>query len=257
MIDIGVNLTNRRFAKDLDAVLARAADAGVDRVVITGTSVAASRDAAAMADARGQYATAGVHPHDAKSCDDTTLDVLASLASRERVVAIGECGLDFDRDFSPRPVQERWFEAQLELAARLGLPVFLHERAAHARFVEILRAHRDALVGAVIHCFTGTRDELSAYLDLDLHIGITGWICDERRGTHLVEDVKLIPEGRLMIETDAPYLFPRTMRPRPKSGRNEPAFLTYVRDAVAEARGESREAVAAHTTEAAERFFGL
>jgi TatD DNase family protein len=257
VIDIGVNLTNKRFAKDLDGVLARAAEAGVDRVVITGTSVGASRAAAAMADDKAQYATAGVHPHDAKSCDGATIDTLTELASRARVVAIGECGLDFDRDFSPRPVQERWFEAQLELAAKLQLPVFLHERAAHERFVAILRQHRDALKGAVIHCYTGTRDELKAYLDLDLHVGITGWICDERRGTHLLEDVKLIGDDRLMIETDAPYLFPRTMRPRPKGGRNEPAFLTYVRDTVAEARGVTPEHVADVTTKTAAAFFSL
>lgn len=257
MIDIGVNLTNRAFKKDLEDVLTRAKEAGVEGMVVTGTSVRASEGAAEIAAEHGLHSTAGVHPHDAKSCDDSTLDTLRSLLAKEHVVAVGECGLDFDRDFSPRPVQEEWFEKQLELAVELKMPVFLHERAAHGRMLDILKAHRDGLVDAVVHCFTGTRDELTAYLDLGMHIGITGWICDERRGTHLLEDVKIIPDDRLMIETDAPFLTPRTIRPRPKRGRNEPAFLTYVAATIAEARGVSVEAVAASTTAVTKKFFRL
>src|SRR6185437_5205183 len=156
------------------------------------------------------YATAGVHPHDSRHCSEETISELRRLATNEEVVAIGECGLDFNRDFSPRPQQEKWFEAQVALAEELQIPVFLHERDAQQRFCEILVRVRK-MVPAVVHCFTGTREELNAYLDMDLHIGITGWICDERRGIHLRELVKEIPPERLMIETDAPYLIPRTM----------------------------------------------
>jgi TatD DNase family protein len=166
-------------------------------------------------------------------------------------------GLDFFRDFSPRPVQERVFERQLETAAEAGLPVFLHQRDAHERFLLILKTYRDALPGAVAHCFTAGREELYAYLDLDCHIGITGWICDQRRGRHLLEIVGDIPADRLMLETDAPYLMPRTIRPRPETRRNEPANLPYVLETVAAARGETPEAVAEATTATARAFFGL
>ena len=259
LVDIGVNLTNKSFRKDLDAVIDRAVQAGVARMIVTGTSVAASQRAADLAESRPSvlYATAGVHPHDAKTCDDETIAALRQLADRPQVVAIGECGLDFNRDFSPRPDQRTWFEAQIELACELGMPLFLHERDASSAMLEIVRRHRDRMKAAVVHCFTGTGDELDAYLDLDLHIGITGWICDERRGRHLYDLVARIPPNRLMIETDAPFLLPRTIRPRPKSRRNEPAHLLHVLDAVASATGRNRDEIASATTATATAFFGL
>jgi TatD DNase family protein len=230
MIDIGVNLTNTAFRDDLPQVLARARGAGVRSMVVTGTSVAGSEAAAALAGEHPGvlWSTAGIHPHDAKTGEETSLPALRTLLGRKGVVAVGECGLDYDRDYSPRPVQDHWFEAQVALAAETGRPLFLHERAAHGRLVEILRPWRDRVVGAVIHCFTGTGDELRRYLDMDLHIGVTGWICDERRGTLLQDLVRLIPKDRLMVETDAPYLLPRDLRPRPKSRRNEPCYLRHV-----------------------------
>ena len=173
------------------------------------------------------------------------------------MVAVGECGLDFDRNFSPRADQLRCLEAHLELAAELQMPVFLHERSAHEEFAAILAKHRSRIPRAVVHCFTGTGEALARYLDLDLHIGITGWICDERRGTHLRELVGRIPKDRLMIETDAPYILPRTIRPKPKSNRNEPSLLPHVLRTVAAARGESPEELARSTTETARAFFGI
>ncbi len=170
---------------------------------------------------------------------------------------MGECGLDFNRDFSPRPAQEKALEEQLALAVELQRPVFLHERDASERLLAILRDFRDRLPAAVVHCFTGERRALYGYLDLDLHIGITGWINDERRGTHLHDLVGEIPVGRLMLESDAPYLLPRSLRPKPKNGRNEPAYLVEVLDCVARHRGESAERLAAHTSAAAREFFGL
>ena len=172
------------------------------------------------------------------------------------MVAIGECGLDFNRDFFPRPQQEKWYEAQVALAEELQKPLFLHERDARQRFCEILAAVRKS-VPAVLHCFTGTREELKIYLDLGLHLGITGWICDERRGTHLRELVREIPLDRLMIETDAPFLVPRTMPTKPRDGRNEPAFLPYVLQAVADCLGKPVPVVAEATTKTAREFFRL
>ena len=259
LIDIGANLCHESFAPDLDDVLDRAAAAGVRRIIVTGTSGPDSEAAASLARRHPDRlrATAGVHPHAAATFDDAAAAAIEALAGREEVVAVGETGLDFFRDFSPRPDQERAFEAQLEIAVRLGLPVFLHEREAHRRFVEILKPCRDRLGPAVIHCFTGDRDALHACLDLDLHVGITGWICDERRGLHLRDLVGRVPHDRLMLETDSPYLLPRDLRPRPRTRRNEPAWLAHIARAVADATGETAQGVAARTTATARAFFGL
>src|SRR6185295_6443747 len=178
LVDIGVNLAHRQFGGDRDAVIRRAADAGVRRMGITGTSVDATRSAIALARERPGvlFATSGIHPHDASRATPEALAEIADLARAPEVRAVGECGLDFDRDFSPRPAQEAAFEAQLDLACELKRPVFLHERAAHDRFLAILSRVRPRLGPAVVHCFTGEGRELDAYLALDLHIGITGWV---------------------------------------------------------------------------------
>jgi TatD DNase family protein len=251
LADIGANLTHAAFREDLDAVLARARAAGVETIVVTGTSPEETRKALAL----GFWTTAGVHPHNAKDCGPGILAELRELAHDPKVVAIGECGLDYNRNYSPHPDQEKCFVAQLELAAELGKPLFLHSRDAHPRFAQILR---NLKVGkAVAHCFTGEAEELRAYLELGLYIGITGWICDERRGRHLVELVREIPADRLLLETDAPYLTPRDLHPQPKARRNEPAFLPHILRAVARARGESPEALAEATTRNARAFFGI
>jgi TatD DNase family protein len=255
LVDIGANLTHAAFRADLGAVLQRAREHGVGQIIVTGTSVAESRHAVELAQAHGLHATAGVHPHHARECDDSTIPSLREIAAHPRVVALGECGLDFNRNYSPHPDQERWFEAQLGLARQLGKPVFLHSRDAHPRFAQVLKAN-DVAAG-VAHCFTGEAAELRAYLDLGLYVGITGWICDERRGAHLLELVKEIPGDRLLVETDAPYLTPRDLHPQPKARRNEPAFLPHVLRAVARARGEAPEALAEATTRNARRLFRL
>lgn len=255
LVDIGANLTHASFHDDVHEVVARAREGGVKDVVVTGTTANESREAALLADRFGLYATAGVHPHHARACGPETLPALRALAAHPRVVAIGECGLDFNRNYAPHPDQERWFVAQLELALELKMPLFLHSRDAYPRFSEILKSH--SVEKAVAHCFTGGREELHAYLDLGLHIGITGWICDERRGRHLLELVRDIPRERLLLETDAPYLTPRDLRPQPKARRNEPAFLAHIARAVARALGRPVEEVAAETARNARVFFGL
>ncbi len=259
MIDIGVNLGHASFRRDRDEVIARAVAAGVTTMIVTGTSESGSASRLELVDRHSGrlFSTVGVHPHNAKECNDATIGALRRMAGHPYAVAIGECGLDFNRDVSPRPVQERWIEAQIELACELGKPLFLHDRDAQARLIDLLRPYRGRLVGAVVHCFTGTHAELDAYLDLDLHIGITGWICDERRGTHLRELVGRIPANRLMVETDAPFLLPRNLKPQPADRRNDPATLPHIVQEVARATGRSSADVAESTTMTARLFFGL
>ncbi|WJM94567.1 TatD family hydrolase [Pseudomonas defluvii] len=262
LIDIGVNLTNPSFAGQQAALLERAQAAGVCQMLMTGTSLAGSEQALELCQQLDEpglrlFSTAGIHPHDASSWTTDSARQLRALLEQPRVRAVGECGLDFNRDFSPRPQQEKVLEEHLSLAVELQMPVFLHERDASERLLQILKDFRDRLPAAVVHCFTGERTALFGYLDLDLHIGITGWICDERRGTHLHPLVSSIPRGRLMLESDAPYLLPRSLRPKPKSGRNEPAFLPEVLNEVARHRGETPEQLAAHTTDCARAFFNL
>lgn len=259
LVDIGPNLAHESFSDDLPDVLARARAAGVVQMVVTGSDVTSAQTAAAMAlDHPGQlFATAGLHPHHASDCSSETLSDFRTLASHPGVVALGEMGLDFHRNFSPQADQEHAFHQQLQLAAELEMPVFLHQREAHTRFLPILREYRDALPAAVAHCFTGSVREMFDYLDMDLHIGITGWICDERRGTHLLDIIAEVPANRLMLETDSPYLMPRTIKPRPRTRRNEPANLPYVLVTVASARGQTEAEVAAATTATARDFFRL
>ena len=255
LVDIGANLTHAAFSQDLADTVQRAREGGVSRIIVTGTAVDETMAAIHIADEFDLYTTAGVHPHHARDCGPQTIPALRELARHPRVVAIGECGLDFNRNYSPHPDQEKWFMAQLELGLELGKPLFLHSRDAHPRFYEILKHH--GVKDAVAHCFTGERDELHAYLKLDLYIGITGWICDERRGRHLLRLVKEIPKERLLLETDSPYLTPRDLKPQPKARRNEPAFLPHIARTVARALGRTVEEVAAETTRNALRFFRL
>jgi TatD DNase family protein len=251
LVDIGANLTHPAFEQDRSEVVERARKAGVTQIIATGTTVDESRRALEL----GFHATAGVHPHHARDCGPHTIPALRELAKHPRNLAIGECGLDFNRNYSPHPDQEKWFVAQLELGMEIGKPLFLHSRDAHPRFAEILKQH--GVKKAVAHCFTGEREELHAYIDLGLYIGITGWICDERRGKHLIELVRDIPRDRLLLETDSPYLTPRDLKPQPKARRNEPAFLPHILDAVARALGRPPEEVAAETTRNARMLFAL
>jgi TatD DNase family protein len=259
LIDIGINLSHDSFDADRDAVIARAERAGVVQMVVTGSSGPSSRAAIELARTYTTrlFATAGVHPHHATDLDAQLLAELRELGALAQVVAVGECGLDYYRNFSPPAIQRSAFRSQLEIACELGKPVFLHQRDAHEDFVAILREHRAKLANAVAHCFTGPGDQLATYLDLGLYIGITGWICDERRGAHLRALMKEIPAQRLMLETDGPYLLPRDLEPKPASRRNEPAFLPHIAAAVARARGESLQEVADSSTAAARTFFGL
>jgi TatD DNase family protein len=259
LIDIGSNLTHDSFIPDRDAVMARALEAGVRHQIVTGADMPGSVKAAAMAaaDPNRLSSTAGVHPHHAQSFDASRHAELEELLATPAVVAVGECGLDYCRNFSPPEAQRAAFIAQLRIATDTRKPVFLHQRDAHEDFVAILKEFRVGLSGGVAHCFTGGRRELEDYLALDLYVGVTGWVNDERRGQSLREAVPHIPSDRLMVETDAPYLLPRDLVPPPKSRRNEPCYLPHIAGAVARLRGQSLQQIATSTTENAGRFFGI
>ena len=246
LIDAGVNLTNSQFNDEHQPIIARANEAGVKNMLIIGCDISSSEQSLELAKKYQQYATAGIHPHDAKSATDSLEIHLTKLTTDSHVVAIGECGLDYNRDFSPRDIQRSVFRRQLKLAERLNLPVYLHERDASEDMFKILSEFN---VRGVLHCFTGNKDALTRYLKLGLYIGITGWVCDERRGQELQTLIPSIPLNRLLIETDAPFLIPRTVKPKPKSRKNEPALLPYVCQTLAQLYDVDESVIAKQTTE--------
>ena len=263
LIDVCINLMNPAYDKDRDEVVKAAAAAGVAPLVITGSSEQSSLGAALYASSYNErepgslYTTAGVHPHEAKNCGDSTIDLLRELVLEKDARAIGECGLDYNRDFSPRYEQRRWFVKQAELAAELSVPLFLHVRDAFEDFSAILSEFASSVPAVVVHCFTGTSEELEYYLSLGCYIGITGWICDERRGQDLHELVKIIPPDRLLLETDAPYLLPRDLPFKLKSRRNESSFLPHIAETVARCLGKDTAELASETYANSKRFFGI
>jgi TatD DNase family protein len=258
-IDIGVNLTNRSLIKDLDDVMQRAEEAGVRYMVVTASTIEESEHAIELCQ---QYpdrliCTVGIHPHHASDWMPDTREKIQHLSENACVRAIGETGLDFNRNYSPRDAQVNVFRAQLELAILLKKPVFAHQRDAHDTFVDILREYRSQLSGIVVHCFTDSEAALLDYLDLDCHIGITGWICDERRGLELQRLVSLIPEHRLMVETDAPYLLPRDLPTKPTSRINQPANLPHIVNAIARYQQKDGDQLATECLKTSQLFFAI
>lgn len=261
-VDIGVNLTHSSFKSCLDDVVYRSQAQGVNTLILTGLDITISEQAIALSAQDGMYCTAGVHPHEASQWSNSTYTELKNLSQHPKVVAIGETGLDFYRNFSEQQQQIKAFEGQLELSCETQLPLFMHERDASDQQSDILFAHRDQLSKGVIHCFTGDKKTLYRYLDLNLYIGITGWICDERRGKNVLALVKDIPADRLMIETDSPFLLPRnlpeaTSQLLKNKKTNEPCTLPWIAQTIAQATGKTLETIAEETTSNAKHFFNL
>ena len=243
VFDSHCHLDDPAYARDTDLVLERMARAGVRRAMVVGITAISARKAVALAEAHGElFASVGIHPHDAQECSEAVLESLRQLARNPRVRAWGEMGLDFNRMHSPRPDQEKWFIRQMETARDLDLPMIFHERDTQGRFLELLRAHGGPSPRGVVHCFSGTREEMVRILDLGYHIGITGILTIQSRGAKLREMVREVPAERLLIETDAPYLTPTPERN--KHRRNEPAFVKTVLFKLAEVRGEDPAALA-------------
>ena len=244
LFDSHCHLDDRKYNEDLDEVIKRGIDSGVAGVMIVGITKETSEKALYMAETLHYpgiefYASVGIHPHDAKTCSESTLKYLSKLAKKNKVYAWGEIGLDFNRMYSPQKVQEHWLIKQIEEASKAELPLIFHERDSNGRFLEILKYYKNDLTKSVIHCFSGSKSELYEYLDLGLYIGITGIITIKKRGVFLREIAPFIPEDKILIETDAPYLTPAP--PKNRTRRNEPAFVKHVLDKLALVRKQEPE----------------
>lgn len=252
--DAGVNLFSQQFDEDRNEVVDRAQAAGVAQLLLISSDLA---ETIANLDYCQQHSglmtTAGVHPHQAAAVSDDWLSQLTAFLKHSEVAAIGECGLDFNRMFSPQEQQVRVFSAQLSLAKQLQKAVYLHERDAFSTQLALLKEY--GINHGIAHCFTGDAAQLKAYLDLGLYIGITGWLCDERRASMLQDALCYLPLDRLILETDAPYLRPRNLKPKPKSRRNEPALLSAIAEQIAVLRGWSMADIAKHSRQNAEALF--
>lgn len=261
LIDIGLNLMHKSFDKNRAEIISESAKVGVNQFIITGTNVHSSETAKEYAKQDKfkdiLFSTAGVHPHDAKSCDENTIAKLEEFAGEDCVVAIGECGLDYNRNYSPQDVQRKWFEEQVKLAQKLDMPLFLHERDAHEDMMKILESYPKMAKKAVVHCFTGTKEEAENYLSLGCYIGVTGWICDERRGQSLQEAVTVIPPEKMMIETDAPFLIPRNLPKKPKSNKNKPEYLPHILKTIAEYKNMDSEELGKSVTKTTKELFKI
>ena len=258
MIDVGANLLNGQFCKDLDLVLARARDAGISHIIVTATTLDETQGALDLCARHDDLScTAGVHPHMAGQVDAGWQARLADLATHPAVRAIGETGLDFNRNFSPRAAQRRVFSAQVELAGELDMPLFVHDRDTDGAVFEELSRFRGQPDQVLIHCFTGHQADLERYLGAGHTIGITGWLCDESRGAELRRLAPRIPLDRLVIETDAPFLSPHGATPPGRRRRNEPCLLGVIARRLARLYGLPLEDVVQHTTANAKRLFRL
>jgi len=256
LFDSHAHITDKSYAKDLDDVLQRAENAGIQGIMIVGVTERNSESAVRMAESLPRaWASVGIHPHDASSCNDQALEKLENLAKHPKVRAWGETGLDFNRMRSPQNVQEKWFIRQLQVAAKLNLPVIFHERDSDGRFLSLLKKHGSENLKGIVHCFSGNRDELKAYLNLGLYIGITGILTHKSRGADLRRMVSAIPDNRILLETDAPYLTPSPERNRFR--RNEPAFVRSVFDKLCEVKQMSPDYLADRLLQNTCTLFGI
>ncbi len=251
VFDIAVNIADSQLREDAPGVLQRAQENGVQQCLLVGCDLDESTWLAKQHGLLNQPWTAGVHPHYVSQASDDYLDTLRRLQILPGCVAVGECGLDYFRMLSPKLQQQSACEAQLSLAVELNKPAYLHDRDASQDLIAIISNQPE--VKGVVHCFTSDYSSLESYLDLGLMIGITGWCLDERRGQELAQLVPAIPADRLLVETDAPYLTPRTLRPRPK--RNEPQFLPHIIEGIARLRGCDAQELADQTTHNARTLF--
>ena len=255
-IDIGVNLLDDSFKNDRDEVIDRAFNSNVRILINTSSSMNDSKLSLDLAKKYPSkiFTTAGVHPHNASTGDNSLKESLIRMLQHDCMVAIGECGLDYFRNLSSKDKQLSVFKTHLEVAKETGLPLFLHQRDAHEDFTNCLNEVLESPMHGVAHCFTGNIDQMKAYLDMGLYIGITGWICDERRNTDLIKAVKHLPLDRVLIETDSPYLIPRSLK---NDRRNEPMNLSIIAKRLANEMGIEHSILANQSVINAKKLFNL
>ncbi len=252
MFDIGANLTSSHFSKDLDVVLNDSLTAGVEKICITSSNLDDVKNAKKISEKyKNLYYSVGFHPHNAKDFKIEFLKDMSFYLNDPKAICVGEMGLDFNRNFSSKEEQILCFESQLSLASSISKPLFLHQRDAHEEFLSVLDNHKFNQK-LIVHCFTGNLSELEDYLKRDFYIGITGWVCDLKRGKELRKCIDQIPEDKLLIETDSPYLSPRK-----KIRRNEPKFLIDVAEEIATLRNETTESIINSSYENSLNFFNL
>ncbi|TDO96779.1 TatD family hydrolase [Marinomonas balearica] len=254
MIDIGVNLNHPQYIDDLDQFQTDLISHNIQGAICIASDLNETKLISQVTNSHSNlWMTAGCHPHQAKTWNQDSEKELEPYLSR--AIAIGETGLDYNRNFSTPEQQREAFQAQIHLANIHSKPLYLHERDAHEDMVTILRGLKSTTTQGVLHCFTGNISELKTYLDLGLYIGVTGWLLDERRGEDLKDAVKYIPDDRLLIETDAPYLVPRNIRPRPK--KNHPKYLPYIAQELANIRSVDIGLISKLTTDNTKKLFGI
>ena len=256
LFDIGANLTHKSFNKDLKEVLERAFKNGVNNICITGCNLSDSKKALEIAQLfpDNLITTCGIHPHYADSFDKKSILEIYDVCQNTLVKAIGETGLDFNRNYSDKDKQIESFLNHIKIANKLNLPMFLHQRDAHQDFMYCINTEKPE-VKCVVHCFTGQKNELEDYLIKDFYIGLTGWICDPKRGSHLEELIPIIPLDKLLIETDSPYLLPKNLKI--KGRRNEPSFLNEILKKIVEVRKETETEIKEALMKNSLYFFNL
>lgn len=253
LFDSHAHIDDSRFDQDRDQIIERAKESGLSYILNPGADLATSVKAVNLAEKYSMvYGAVGVHPHDVKDMDEDTIEVLRSLCSKEKVVAVGEIGLDYYYDHSPREAQRKWFERQIQLAKEVQLPIIIHDRDAHQEVFDILSRYDAGKLGCVMHCYSGSVELAREYVKRRIYISLAGPVTFKNaKKTHQV--AQEIPLEWLLVETDSPYLTPVPHRGK----RNEPAYVKLVAETIAEAKGISLEAVAAQTTMNAKKLFGI
>ena len=252
--DIGVNLFCKQFPNP-EQIINDALQSGVT-CILTGTDPKENRQIDTFINNHQAYGTVGIHPHNADSTKDKDYLEIENIAKiNNKIMAIGECGLDFDRMFSTKENQIKCFEKQIEIAETLNMPLFLHERNAVEDFIKVLSNHKEICKKSIVHCFTGNAETLKKYLSMGCYIGITGWICDSRRAKDLRQAVRYIPLDRIMIETDSPFLTPKNIQGLSKT--NYPQNVKYVAKELAMHMGVPENTLISKAKENTEHFFSI
>ena len=258
LADSCFNLTHDSFDHDLYGVIKEAQEQGIEYFFAPTASKLDVQKAITIAEEISTlYVGVGIHPHHASEINLQTAEEFKNYAQHKKVVAIGEIGLDYYRNFQSPSIQKKCFDLFLEVAADINKPVFLHHRDAFKDFYPMIKNALSNLPKSLVHCFTGTKEQLKAFLDLGLYIGITGWICDSKRGMDVRGLLKYIPLDRLIVETDAPYLMPKNLAVKPKNRRNEPKYLVNVVEEISSAINIETNTIAETTTKNFKDLFGI